>query len=91
MEPVRTCQLATHFKQVNVKLESGVVLQWTPCSPGDKKAVKKSLLDLSEGELCVPKITKRDFERALRTSRPSVSKDDLAQHDEFTANFGQEG
>ena len=32
-----------------------------------------------------------DFEVALLKTRPSVSLDDLKQHEEFTKNFGVEG
>jgi vacuolar protein-sorting-associated protein 4 len=32
-----------------------------------------------------------DTLKALRTTKPSVSEDDVSEHIKFTENFGQEG
>ncbi|KAF0975506.1 hypothetical protein FDP41_005500 [Naegleria fowleri] len=93
MEPVRTCQLATHFKKVSgVCHLTGQMCDdmLTPCSPGDPNAIEMTLIDVPSDKLLPPDVTKRDFIKALRTARPSVSKDDLHAYDKFTNDFGQE-
>jgi hypothetical protein len=87
MEPVRTCQIATHFKKVKDP-ESGDML-WTPCAPGARGATEMGLMDVKEGELYPPKIGRLDFERALASSRPSVGAEDLKEYEKFTEEFGQ--
>nr|ANM86141.1 vacuolar protein sorting-associated protein 4 [Stygiella incarcerata] len=89
MEPVRTCQIATHFKKVKDP-ETGTLL-WTPCTPGATGAVEMGLMDVKEGELYPPKVGRLDFERALASARPSVGADDLKEYEKFTEEFGQEG
>ncbi|KAL9647645.1 hypothetical protein ABK040_015135 [Willaertia magna] len=93
MEPVRTCQIATHFKKVigvcPVTGEQSNDLL-TPCSPGDPDAIELSLHEVPSDKLLPPDVTKRDFIKALRTTRPSVSKDDLYGYEKFTEEFGQE-
>uniref|UniRef100_A0A7S1XFV7 Vesicle-fusing ATPase n=1 Tax=Compsopogon caeruleus TaxID=31354 RepID=A0A7S1XFV7_9RHOD len=93
MQPVRTLQNATSFKQVEVKdPESGVTsTKWQPCSPGDSRAKSMTLLEIDPDQLDVPPITRRDFDRALSQSKPSVSQTDIEQHVKFTQEFGQEG
>ena len=93
MEPVRTCQLATHFKKVAGECHlTGEMMDdmLTPCSPGDPDAIEMTLIDVPSDKLLPPNVTKRDFVKALRTARPSVSKDDLFAYDKFTNDFGQE-
>lgn len=95
MEPVRTCQLATHFKKVrgpshkdpNVMLDDLL----TPCSPGDPDAIEMTLDQVDGDKLLPPVISKYDFIKALKTSKPSVGQDDLAQYEKFTKEFGQDG
>lgn len=95
MEPVRTCQLATHFKKVSgpdpTNPEVIVDDLLTPCSPGTPGAIEMSLHDVSPSKLLPPPVTYLDFKKALRTSRPSVSQDDLGQYVQFTESFGMEG
>jgi len=65
----------------------------TPCSAGDPDPTKfaATLLEINPEELLVPKVTYYDFERAMAKSKPSVSGSDLADHEKFTSEFGQEG
>lgn len=87
MEPIRKCQEATHFKTVVV---SGKEML-TPCSPGDPAGKEMNLMSLKGDELLPPNVTASDFEKALLTARPSVSKGDLGRYEDFTKEFGQEG
>eukprot|EP00188_Purpureofilum_apyrenoidigerum_P005075 Plantae.Rhodophyta-Purpureofilum_apyrenoidigerum.ctg6271.p1 GENE.Plantae.Rhodophyta-Purpureofilum_apyrenoidigerum.ctg6271~~Plantae.Rhodophyta-Purpureofilum_apyrenoidigerum.ctg6271.p1 ORF type:complete len:441 (-),score=92.54 Plantae.Rhodophyta-Purpureofilum_apyrenoidigerum.ctg6271:197-1519(-) len=93
MMPVRTLQSAQYFKRVH-EWENGIQKAYvTPCSAGDPDQSKfaASLLEINPEELLVPKVTYYDFERAMAKSKPSVSGSDLADHEKFTAEFGQEG
>jgi len=89
-EPVRTCQLATHFKQVadpDGKFDS----LWEPCAPSAAGATEMSLNDVEAGRLKPVDLTYRMFENSARSAKPSVGKGDLARFEEWTKAFGQEG
>eukprot|EP01066_Platyproteum_vivax_P011502 Platyproteum_vivax@DN5224_c0_g1_i2.p1 len=75
-EPVRKCRMATHYKCVEGP--SGKPM-WTPCSPGDLDPTVKEikLMDIAPDELLPPPLTKRDFDVALESTRPSVGVEDL--------------
>lgn len=87
MQPIRIIQQATHFKEVTT--DAGV--QWTPCSPGDAGAVEKSWMDIEGEALLEPQLTVKDFVKAVKRTRPTVNAADIAKHEEFTNDFGQEG
>jgi vacuolar protein-sorting-associated protein 4 len=87
-EPVRTCQLATHFKKV---VDENKDDMWEPCSPSDSSATEMSLMHVPEGRLLPSKLTKRHFETSIRTSKPTVSAQDLVRVNEWTREFGQDG
>ena len=95
MEPVRTCQIATHFKKVsgpdhkNPDLIVDDLL--TPCSPGDKDAIEMSLDEVDGDKLYPPVLSKKDFIKSLQTTKSSVGKDDLIDFEKFTKEFGQDG
>ncbi|KAJ1948267.1 Vacuolar protein sorting-associated protein 4 [Dispira parvispora] len=94
MQPIRKVQMATHFKHISRVLPgdpSTVQQGWTPCSPGDPDAVEKSWMDLEAHELLEPNLVARDFLRAVRRARPTVSEDDIKLHTKFTEDFGQDG
>jgi vacuolar protein-sorting-associated protein 4 len=38
-----------------------------------------------------PPVTRKDFERAVKASRPTVSETDLLRNEEWTREFGSEG
>jgi vacuolar protein-sorting-associated protein 4 len=89
-EPVRTCQLATHFKKVPDPSSKHEFL-WEPCSPSDADAQPMKLMDVP-GELLRPvDVTVRHFKKALKTSKCSVSPEDLKAFEDWTKQFGQEG
>lgn len=89
-EPVRTCQMATHFKKV-VDPEGVQDFMWEPCSPGDPKAEEISLFDLPGEKLKPVDVNMKHFLHAVANTKPSVGKDDITQIDEWTKEFGQEG
>ncbi|KAJ3048271.1 Vacuolar protein sorting-associated protein 4 [Rhizophlyctis rosea] len=94
MEPVRKVQMATHFKQVTAPSRddpSKMTPHWTPCSPGDRGAVERSWTQIEGHELLEPELTISDFVRAASTARPSVNHADVAQYEQWTNEFGQEG
>lgn len=63
----------------------------TPCSPGDSGAMEMSWMDVDPDKLLEPQLVLKDFTKAVRASRPTVSHEDLAKNDEWTAEFGSEG
>uniref|UniRef100_A0A7S1IN75 Vesicle-fusing ATPase n=1 Tax=Eutreptiella gymnastica TaxID=73025 RepID=A0A7S1IN75_9EUGL len=95
MEPVRTIQLATHFKKISgpdPKDPSRIVDDLlVACSPGDPYAIEMSVDDIMEPEkLCPLPVVKTDFLKALARSRPSVCDGDIKEHIKWTHEFGQE-
>ncbi|KAJ3030936.1 Vacuolar protein sorting-associated protein 4 [Rhizophlyctis rosea] len=94
MEPVRKVQMATHFKKLVAPSRTDpqqMTPHWTPCSPGDSGATEKSWTQIESDELLEPELTISDFMRAASTSRPSVNASDVAQYEQWTNEFGQEG
>lgn len=96
MECIRTLRVATHFKRVvgpDPKDPTRTVNnRMVPCSPGDPEGFPMTVAEMSEPELLMPMpVTKEDFIKALRATRPSVSEADIEKHIEFTRDFGQEG
>jgi vacuolar protein-sorting-associated protein 4 len=89
-EPVRTCQLATHFHKVS-DVDGKFDFLWEPCSPGAIDAVEMSLMDIEAGRLKPVDLTYTMFENASRNAKPSVGKGDLARFEDWTKSFGQEG
>ncbi|KAL0483137.1 vacuolar protein sorting protein VPS4 [Acrasis kona] len=95
MEPVRTCQIATHFVRVSgpCPRNPDVIVDdlLTPCSPGTSDALEMSLIEVPSEKLLPPPVTYLDFKKALKTSRPSVGQDDLGVYVNFTEQYGMEG
>jgi hypothetical protein len=48
-------------------------------------------LDFKNDEIDIGKIDKIDMIQALKRTKPSVDKTQLAEYEEFTKTFGQEG
>jgi vacuolar protein-sorting-associated protein 4 len=46
---------------------------------------------LGTDELLEPVVEKKDFIRAIKSSRPTVSEVDLKKNEEWTREFGSEG
>lgn len=91
MQPVRMLQNATFFKYVDVEEEGKQVRKITACSPSDTEGKEMSLMDIKSEELLVPAVTLFDFEAALSSSKPSVSKGNISKHEKFTTDRGQSG
>ena len=63
----------------------------TPCSPGDKGAIEMTWVDVDSEKLLEPGLGLKDFVKAVKTARPTVSGEDLKKNTEWTAEFGSEG
>ncbi|KAK1826622.1 P-loop containing nucleoside triphosphate hydrolase protein [Podospora conica] len=87
MQPVRKIQQATHFK----KVMDGDVEKYTPCSPGDPDAIEMTWEKVESELLLEPYVEKKDFIKAIKSSRPTVSEVDLKRNEEWTHEFGSEG
>lgn len=88
MQPVRKIQTATHYKRVIV--EAGQE-KLTPCSPGDQGATEMSWTEVDSDKLQEPPLMVKDFIKAIKASRPTVSQVDLQKSAEWTKEFGSEG
>lgn len=87
MQPVRKIQTATHYKKVLVDGMEKV----TPCSPGDQGAIEMTWTEVETEQLLEPPLTVKDFQRAVKSSRPTVSQDDLNRNADWTKEFGSDG
>ncbi|KOS37874.1 hypothetical protein ACN38_g11325 [Penicillium nordicum] len=87
MQPIRKIQGATHYKKV---LDEGVE-KLTPCSPGDAGAMEMNWLDVDADKLLEPALNLKDFIKAVKNSRPTVSGEDLTRNADWTQEFGSEG
>jgi len=87
MQPVRKIQQATHFK----KVMDGDHEKLTPCSPGDPDALEMTWEHVKSEDLLEPLVEKKDFIKAIKSSRPTVSQVDLEKNEEWTREFGSEG
>ena len=63
----------------------------TPCSPGDVGATEMSWIDVDSDKLLEPPLVVRDFVKAIKGARPTVSQEDIKRSEEWTAEFGSEG
>jgi vacuolar protein-sorting-associated protein 4 len=88
MQPVRKIQIATHYKKVT---DADGREKLMPCSPGDEGAFRTDWTKVDSEQLQEPPLLLRDFERAVKTARPTVSKADLERNAEWTKEFGSEG
>lgn len=96
MQPVRKIQTATHYKAVSVTVEDEdgkktEVEKLTPCSPGDKGAREMSWTEVDSEKLLEPPLVLKDFVKAVKGARPTVSQEDIKRSAEWTAEFGSEG
>ncbi|MCJ1337103.1 Vacuolar protein sorting-associated protein 4 [Bachmanniomyces sp. S44760] len=87
MQPVRKIQTATHYKKVTINDEEKL----TPCSPGDTGATEMSWTDVESDKLLEPPLVLKDFVKAVKGARPTVSQEDIKKSTEWTAEFGSEG
>lgn len=63
----------------------------TPCSPGDSGAIEMSWVDVDADHLLEPPLVLKDFIKAVKSARPTVSQEDLKRNLEWTQEFGSEG
>lgn len=63
----------------------------TPCSPGAEGAIEMTWVDVDGDHLLEPPLKVKDFIRAIKASRPTVSNEDLEKSRAWTAEFGSEG
>ncbi|KAJ5601890.1 vacuolar protein sorting-associated protein 4 [Penicillium lagena] len=107
MQPIRKIQTATHYKKVcivaplskrciSLRKEKNQVThegaeKFTPCSPGDAGAIEMTWLSIEAEQLLEPPLVLKDFIKAVRNSRPTVSHEDLTRNAEWTEEFGSEG
>lgn len=95
MQPVRKVQTATHFRKVRgpSRDDPNIIVNdlLEPCSPGAPGAIEMTWMDVPGPKLKEPVITYQDMIMSLASQRPSVSQEDIKQHEKFTADFGQEG
>ncbi|KAI9809643.1 MAG: Vacuolar protein sorting-associated protein 4 [Sarcosagium campestre] len=87
MQPVRKIQTATHYK----KVMDADVEKLTPCSPGDAGALEMNWTEVESDKLLEPPLMLKDFVKAVKGARPTVSQEDVKKSDEWTAEFGSEG
>ena len=83
-EPVRRLQLAKFFRRT----QQG---KWTPCREGEQGEPKSWLDFKDQSELDIGHVDRRDFEAALKRTKPSVDQAQLKEYEEFTKTFGQDG
>ena len=63
----------------------------TPCSPGEPDAQEMTWNDVASEALLEPLVDYKDFVKAIKVSRPTVSQDDLKRNADWTNEFGSEG
>lgn len=68
-----------------------MVEKLTPCSPGDNGAMEMNWTEVDSDKLLEPPLTLKDFVKAVKGARPTVSKGDIEKSEEWTAEFGSEG
>jgi len=81
MEPVRKLQTATHFKKVKKTGDDKDYFE--PCSPGMRGSIEMDVMKVDPTSITTPDVSIEDFFKALRNVRPSVSDDDLTQHEKI--------
>jgi len=77
----------SNTKQVNVDGKEKLA----PCSPGDQGAMEMTWMEVETDQLLEPPLQVKDFVKAIKASRPTVSQEDLKRSSEWTQEFGSEG
>ena len=86
-EPVRSLQLATHFKKVKDDTNQ-LDFCYQPCSPNDNQAIEMSLMDIKDGNRLKPlDLNIHHFANALKNTKHSVGQDDLQRFDQWTSEL----
>ena len=63
----------------------------TPCSPGDAGAIEMNWTEIETDQLLEPPLLVKDFVKAIKGARPTVSSEDLHRNEDWTKEFGSEG
>lgn len=74
-----------------VDVDGTKVEKLTPCSPGDQGAIEMSWTEVDSDKLLEPPLVLKDFVKAVKGARPTVSQEDIKKSAEWTAEFGSEG
>lgn len=53
--------------------------------------MEMSWMEVESDQLLEPPLVIKDFIKAVRNSRPTVSQEDLKRNEEWTKEFGSEG
>lgn len=53
--------------------------------------MEMSWTEVESDQLLEPPLVLKDFIKAIKNSRPTVSQEDLTRNSEWTAEFGSEG
>jgi len=85
MAPLRDAVKASTWVEVTRNGKKMV----TPCSPDTPGAFQASLMELQPDSILLPDISMKDFNKALKNIRPSVSINDLGMYEEFTKMYGE--
>jgi vacuolar protein-sorting-associated protein 4 len=88
MQPVRKIQTATHYKRV---IGPDGAEKFTPCSPGAPGAMEMTWEQVDGDKLLEPPLTMKDFVKAVKNSRPTVSREDIEKSNAWTRDFGSDG
>jgi vacuolar protein-sorting-associated protein 4 len=63
----------------------------TPCSPGDPGAIEMTWTEVESDKLAEPDLQLKDFIKAVKGARPTVSAEDIKRSEDWTNEFGSEG
>ena len=74
-----------------IQVQDDGVEKLTPCSPGDKGAMEMAWTEVDSDKLLEPPLVLKDFVKAVKSARPTVSGEDLKRNADWTAEFGSEG
>lgn len=84
MIPIRNAMNSKYFKYDK---ENKTIV---PCDEKDPNAIRMSLFEIQDPDkLLVHKVTKQDFLKSLSKVKPSVSEEEVKDHERFTEEFGE--
>lgn len=67
------------------------IAKLTPCSPGDAGALEMTWTEVASDKLLEPPLLLKDFIKAIKGARPTVSQEDIKRSEDWTSEFGSEG
>lgn len=81
MIPLTVVESSTHFKKEAPD-------RYVPCSPGDPDAIEMTWNDIPHDKLMLLPVTRRDYIRSIRETKPTVDERSLERYEEWTRMFG---